>query len=101
MDLSKSMVTEVESPLWKRFLYRGLPTGDFCHHHHQDQHPHHHHHHHGHHPSTINITINRCGVSDDELERKKKIYLDHLKEDPALGFSVIDVLDENTLRLET
>jgi len=29
----------------------------------------------------------RCGVSDEELERKKKVYLDHLKQDPTLGFS--------------
>merc|ERR1711962_640025 len=29
----------------------------------------------------------RCGVSDEELDRKKKAYLDHLKEDPTLGFS--------------
>ena len=35
------------------------------------------------------LNSNRCGVSDEELDRKKKAYLDHLKEDPTLGFSVI------------
>jgi len=29
----------------------------------------------------------RCGVSEEELEQKKKLYLDHLKKDPTLGFS--------------
>ena len=86
-------MVELESLLWKRSLSRGLPTGDFfaiiiiiniayrwllslspntklaCHNH--------------------VFLINRCGVSDEELERKKKVYLDHLKQDPNLGFSVI------------
>ena len=38
-------------------------------------------------PSPSPIII-RCGVSEEELEQKKKLYLDHLKKDPTLGFSV-------------
>jgi len=28
----------------------------------------------------------KCGVTEEELEKKKETYLDHLQEDPTLGF---------------
>ena len=85
--LSTIAMMELESLLRKRSLSRGLHTGDFLplsalstlpgfNWHHLACHNH------------VFLT-NRCGVSDEELERKKKVYLDHLKQDSNLGFSVI------------
>ena len=30
----------------------------------------------------------KCGVTEEELEKKKEIYLDHLSGDPTLKFQV-------------
>ena len=33
----------------------------------------------------------KCGVSEEELEKKKEAYLSHASGDPTLGFQVSDM----------
>ena len=33
----------------------------------------------------------KCGVSEEELEKKKEAYLSHASGDPTLGFQVSDI----------
>jgi hypothetical protein len=38
----------------------------------------------------------KCGVTEEELEKKKEAYMDHLSGDPTLGFQV-DMTNPNVV----